>query len=219
MTGHDDERSRWAIYDRPLVAALYDVDIRLSSRLLWGAPLARQARFMAELLDDAASRPLLEVPGGTGAVLAMALARARAKPSRIAVVDMSAAMLVRARRRLGDGAVYVRADVNRLPFADGTFAAVHSGNGFHVFADRAAAASELVRVTTAGGAAGITTWTRRGRRLAEGYMALLERLGSIGRPETPEEHAARFAAAGFVEERSEVAGSLLLWRGRRASAL
>jgi ubiquinone/menaquinone biosynthesis C-methylase UbiE len=131
------------------------------------------------------------------------------------LADMSTAMLSRARRRLGDRAVCVRADVNQLPFRGGAFRAIHSGNGFHVFADRDAAAHELSRVASAGGVVGITTWTRRGRRLAEAYMALLRRTGYIGTPETVEQHTARFVCSGFAEERSEVSGSLLLWRGRR----
>jgi ubiquinone/menaquinone biosynthesis C-methylase UbiE len=211
-----DARSRWAIYDRPLIAALYEIEIRLNSRYLWGASLSRQADFMADVLDSAEGSVVLDVPGGNGTVVAMALPRMRRVPTRIVLADMSVAMLGRARRRLGERAVCVRADVDQLPFRDAAFRAIHSGNGFHVFADRDAAAHELARVTTDGGVAGITTWTRRGRRVAEAYMALLHRAGSIGSPETVEHHSERFVASGFAEERSDVSGSLLLWRGRRA---
>jgi SAM-dependent methyltransferase len=52
----------------------------------------------------------------------------------------------------GEGAVFVQADAARLPFADGTFAAVISNHSLEHFADLAGALSEIGRVIAPGGA-------------------------------------------------------------------
>lgn len=209
------ERGRATTYDRPFVAALYDLDVRLTSRHLWGTSVAEQVRFAADAVDMAAGGPVLELPAGTGLVLDRALAAA---PHRGMVVaaDLSGAMLRRARRRLGDRAVYVEADVAHLPFCDGAFVAIHSGNGFHLFRDRPAGARELVRTLRPGGLAAITTWTDQGRRAARWYQRALARSGHVNEPTSIAEHVRTFAAAGLVQHSSTTGGALLRWTGRRA---
>ena len=205
---------RAAAYDRRFVPELYDLDVRLTSRIVWGTSVAEQARFAAAALDAAAGAPVLEVPVGTGLVTAKALRRAGKRPPVVAV-DLSGAVLQRARRRLGEQALYVRADVAHLPFRDGAFHAVHSGNGFHLFADREAAASELARTLRPGGLAAITTWTDRGRWLGRTYQRLLARIDVIDRPRTADEHVRTFTGAGLVERSSALGGTLLRWSGTR----
>lgn len=209
-------RDRAAVYDRPLVAALYDLDVRLTSRPLWGTSVAEQARFAASALDSARGGPVLELPAGTGLVLDRALAVSTSTDHGLVVaVDLSGAMLRRARRRVGDRAVYVQADVAHLPFRDGAFAATHSGNGFHLFPDRHAAATELARTLPAGGVAAITTWTDQGRRAARWYQRVLARLGHVNEPTSPAEHVRTFTTAGLVQRSSALGGTLLLWTGSR----
>lgn len=155
------ERTTASIYDRPFAAALYDLDVRLTSRHLWGTSVADQVVFAGEVAGAVDGGRVLDVPVGTGLVMDKALASTDPRPFVVAA-DRSIATLRRARRRLGDRAVYVVADVGHLPFASGAFAAVHSGNGFHLFPDRARAAAELARTVEPGGLAAITTWTSRG---------------------------------------------------------
>ncbi|MEO7428121.1 MAG: hypothetical protein ABIY48_01940 [Acidimicrobiales bacterium] len=88
------------VYNRPFAAALYDLDARLTCRLLWGTSIAEQARFAASTMDAAGSCPLLEVPVGTALVTAKARAASSARGLLVAV-DLSTAMLRRARHRLG----------------------------------------------------------------------------------------------------------------------
>jgi ubiquinone/menaquinone biosynthesis C-methylase UbiE len=205
---------REAVYDRRFVPQLYDLDVMLTSRVVWGTSVAEQARFAADAID-AADGPVLEVPVGTGLVTAKALRRATAHP-RVVAVDLSGAVLERARRRLGRRASYVRADVAHLPFRDGAFSTVHSGNGFHLFAEREAAAAEIVRTLQPGGLAAITTWTDRGRWLGRTYQRLLARLDVIDRPRTVDEHVRTFTGAGLVERSRALGGTLLCWTGHKA---
>jgi ubiquinone/menaquinone biosynthesis C-methylase UbiE len=206
---------RAANYDRRFVPALYDLDVRLTSRLVWGTSIAEQARFAAAAIDAAEGRPVLEVPVGTGLITARALAAARTRPPVVAV-DLSGAVLRRARGRLGRRVTCVLADVAHLPFRDGAFQVVHSGNGFHLFPDRPAAAAELARALRPGGLAAITTWTDRGRWAARAFQRLLTRLDVIDPPRTVEDHAGTFADAGLVEGSSVLGGTLLRWTGTRS---
>jgi ubiquinone/menaquinone biosynthesis C-methylase UbiE len=206
-------RGRAATYDRPLVASLYDIDLRLMSRALWGMSLAEQVRLLAETMSSADGGLVLELPVGTGLVLE----RAKGDDSAFVIaVDLSAAMLRRARGRLGACAAYVEADAAHLPFRDGAFAACHSGNGFHVFPDRQSAATELARVTRRGGRAAVTSWTDRGNRVARAYHRLLARLGQVNEPLPPDDHCRTFEAAGFVTTATTTRGTVLRWTGHRS---
>jgi ubiquinone/menaquinone biosynthesis C-methylase UbiE len=203
-----------SIYDRPFVAALYDLDVRLTSRHLWGTSVADQVKFARDVASTADGGRLLEVPAGTGLVMDAALASCTARPAVVAA-DRSIAMLRRARGRLGARAAYVVADVGQLPFRDGAFAAVHSGNGFHLFPDRAQAAAEISRTLERGGLAAITTWTNHGKYLARAYQRVLRRLGQITEPVSAEEHSSTFQRAGLVERSWAMGGTLLRWTGER----
>lgn len=225
---------RAASFERPFVPALYDLDVRLTSRLIWGTSVRDQARFAAAVIDRATG-PVLEVPVGTGLVTRKALRRRAAHRSArssqdstgvrgwtrptgtpiVVAVDLSAAVLRRARRRLGDRAVYVQADVSHLPFRAGAFHAAHSGNGFHLFPDPTAAAAELARTTRPGGRVAITTWTDQGRWPARAYQRLLARLDVTDRPRSVDAYVRLFEGAGLVEHSSTVGGTLLRWRGER----
>lgn len=132
-------------------------------------------------------------------------------------MDLSGRVLRRARRRLGDRAVYVEANVEQLPFRDGTFAAAHSSNGFHLFPNVSSAARELVRVTRPGGKLVVTTWTDGGHLLARWYQRLLARLGHVEIPRSPAEYVSTIEAAGGTTETEAITGTLLRWEGRRRS--
>lgn len=212
-------RSRFEVFGKPLVARLYDVDVRLASGALYGASVSRQAGFLADALAAAAGagRPLLDVPGGSGVVLARALRHGRSRPPLV-IADLSVPMLARTRARLGDDPLYVRADVARLPFASGTFGAVHSGNGFHLFPDPQAAACELARVTRADGEVRVTTWVQEGRRIPGWWMRVLAWRGLCNDPRPREHFEALLSVAGLEQASSHTSGSVLLWSGCRSPA-
>jgi ubiquinone/menaquinone biosynthesis C-methylase UbiE len=205
------DRGRASTYDRRWVPALYDLDVRLTSRLIWGASVASQARLLADMLT---AGPLLDVPAGTGLITRKAVEGQTASPLIVAV-DLSGQMLRRARRRLDARAVYVEADVTQLPFRDGAFAGAHSSNGFHLFPSPSLAAQELARVTRPGGRVVVTTWTDCGHLLARSYQRLLARLGHVEAPRSPAEHVETIEAAGMLTDARTVTGTLLQWKGRR----
>lgn len=100
------------------------------------------------LLDalPATARRVLDVGCGDGLLTVDVASR-----GRVAVgLDLDAASLSRARARAGGHAAFVRADMLRLPFADGTYDAVVSIAAVH-FADPTVALAEMARVLRPGG--------------------------------------------------------------------
>ncbi len=96
--------------------------------------------------------PVLDAGTGGGALLPL-LAAAGA---RITAVDRSAAMLARARRLceregIADQVAFRQADVQELPLADASFAAVTCTMVLHHVASPAAAVREMARVLRPGG--------------------------------------------------------------------
>jgi SAM-dependent methyltransferase len=70
---------------------------------------------------------------------------------RLTLTDLSPGMVETARAALGDRAAYEVADVQELPFADGSFNAVIANHMLFHVEDRPRALSEVARVLRAGG--------------------------------------------------------------------
>ena len=124
--------------------------------LVWNMDKAKNTRYLEMALsgipqDFAGS--LLEVPVGTG-VLTMPIYQTLPEAD-ITCLDYSPDMMATAQRRAeGAGLKNVRfrqGDVGALPFADASFDAVLSLNGFHAFPDKEAAFKETWRVLKPGG--------------------------------------------------------------------
>jgi SAM-dependent methyltransferase len=124
----------------------------LAGRLLLGPWLDRIAAEMnALVLAELAIAPdadCLEIGFGGGALLAAARERTC---GRVAGVDVSKAMVARARRRLGHRAEIVLASVEALPFEDGAFDTAASVNNLYFWPDPAAGMKEIARVLRPGG--------------------------------------------------------------------
>lgn len=171
MSGRGDERGRdvAAMYTR--VAAVYDA---------WTWLLERRSLLAA--LDRAAIRDgeaVLEVAVGTGLVFREVLRR---NPSgRNAGIDLTAAMLRRARRkaeRTGAPFSLEIGDARRLAFGDASFDLVLSNNmlGLLPPADIAAAVREMRRVLRPGGRLVLVTMLRPAHRLSRWVY----QLGAVG---------------------------------------
>jgi ubiquinone/menaquinone biosynthesis C-methylase UbiE len=109
--------------------------------------------------DDCAALAALLPTGrildlGTGpGTASLELARASPK-SRITGLDLSYAMLARARRHARDGGLplsFVQGDALRLPFADATFDGAAGHSVLYLLPDPLAALGELLRVVRPGG--------------------------------------------------------------------
>ena len=114
--------------------------------------LEYQARAFEPIPADFSGR-LLEVPVGTG-VLSMPVF-AGLKNAEITCLDYSEKMMESAQKRAEKAGItnvsFVQGDVGKLPFADESFDAVVSLNGFHAFPDKEAAYAETYRVLKKGG--------------------------------------------------------------------
>lgn len=124
----------------------------------WLAPLMARVldrvnqRLNAQVIDVLDPRPgerILEI--GFGGGVGLSLLQARCPDARLAGVEISTAMLARARRRfrgaLDAGALELReASVERLPWPDDTFDGVYSINTIYFWPDAMSGLRELLRV-------------------------------------------------------------------------
>lgn len=109
-------------------------------------------RLYSSVLEEVvavAPERVLDVGCGTGALAQLVL---EALPDcKLEGVDLSSAMLDRARQRLGDRVALHEADSEHLPFADETFDVVYCNDSFHHYPDPRRAAFEAWRVLRPGG--------------------------------------------------------------------
>ena len=144
-------------------ASFYDGMITCSTlpgkavcRLVWNMDSEKNLDYLTRALsgipEDFSGR-LLEVPVGTG-VLTVPVYR-ELPDAEITCLDYSADMMRVAQDRASAAGLrnvtFLQGDVGALPFADESFDAVLSLNGFHAFPDKEAAYRETCRVLKPGG--------------------------------------------------------------------
>src|SRR5690349_6816903 len=131
------------VNDYDILAEAYTASNETS---LWNAYYERPA--MLALAGDVAGRRILDAGCGSGPLFASL----RDRGALVTGFDSSAGMLEQARRRLGDDADLMVADLGRpLPFADGAFDDVIASLVLHYLEDWGPALAELRRVLTPGG--------------------------------------------------------------------
>jgi SAM-dependent methyltransferase len=178
-----------------LLAPLYD---RLIAPVL-GAPDPQRWRELLRLPTDGW---VLDAGGGTGRVSAAL----RPLAERIVVADLSRRMLRQARGRELEA---VLTDIERLPFADGTFERVLVVDALHHFAGQQQSLAELVRVLRPGGRLLIEELDLR--RFPVKLVAVLERLAGMKSCfRAPEVFAGMLVAEGLTV-RIERDGSWAVW--------
>lgn len=116
---------------------------------------------LAARVPPAPAGPVLEIACGTG-VVTRALRQRLGAACALVATDLSPAMLDYARERLRDhsNVTWQVADMQRLPFSDGRFAAVVCSFGFMFASDRAAALAEARRVLAQDGTLCFSVWDR-----------------------------------------------------------
>jgi ubiquinone/menaquinone biosynthesis C-methylase UbiE len=153
MTDGEAERhKRWVagVFDR--AAATYD--------RVGDAYHDEFGRQLVRLVDIAEGADLLDVACGRGAVLVPASERVGAD-GRVVGVDLSSAMLDRARAAVVDAGVDAELlvmDAERLDFADDSFDVVLCAFALPFFPHPEAAVAEFARVVRPGGTVGLVTW-------------------------------------------------------------
>ena len=129
--------------------------------------------------------------------------------------DVSPSMLARAVRDTpGEGAAYVRADAEALPFRDGSFDVVTCYGALYLMADPFAAVDELLRVLAPGGRLALLTTCDRGGPAAARAFAAVH--GVIGLRSFPRDaFTARLSTAGLLDVEQEVSVWSQTVTGRR----
>jgi SAM-dependent methyltransferase len=140
------------------------------------------ARLVA-LADTQAGDEVLDVATGTG----NAALPAAQVGARVTALDITPALLQigsERARAAGLDIDWVLGDAQALPYAEASFDRVLSCVGVQFCADRAAAASELVRVCRSGGRIGLIAWTREGF-LGQVLAAVAAATGGAGAAGSP----------------------------------
>lgn len=119
------------------------------------------ARELVARVPAGCAGPVLELACGTGAVTRLLRARLP-RSTELVATDLSPTMLDYARARSGDaaGLRWQVADLQQLPFEDGSFATIVCGFGFMFAPDRALAFREARRVLASGGRLFFSVWDR-----------------------------------------------------------
>ncbi len=207
-----------------LAATLYDYAVererlaQLFGRLMWGTDARLLYEDIATLGEEAPGTAILDVPCGGG----VALRGLHSDQSvRYVGADLSPVMLERARaeasRRGLDNVEFVDADVESLPFADGSFDLSVSYASLHCFADPAAALKELVRVLRPGGRLrGTTAVTGAGLR-QDAMIRLYRRAGVFGRCGSVHDVHGWLRQAGLVDVELSQSGAVVSFRAARPS--
>ena len=190
------------MFDR--IAPVYDV----MNHAMTGGLDRRWRRLTAEAVVAPGDR-VLDACCGTGD---LALA-ARAAGGRVVGLDFSERMLERARRKSSE-IEWVKGDLLRLPFVDGSFGAATVGFGVRNVADLDAGLRELRRVVRPGGRLGILEIVRPNGPLALFYRAWFDGLIPLAGKALPGGAAysylpasvRRFPGPAELEERVRAAG-------------
>ena len=126
-----------------------------------GTTLQIVGESLCEAVDLRAGSKVLDVAAGNGN---SSLAAAR-RWCDVTSTDYAPSLLENGRRRAEADRLPIRfqeADVEALPFADGTFDVVLSSFGVMFAPNHARSASEMARVCRSGGRIGLANWTPRG---------------------------------------------------------
>jgi ubiquinone/menaquinone biosynthesis C-methylase UbiE/uncharacterized protein YbaR (Trm112 family) len=201
-----------------VIAGVYDVAAPMMSATIWKCSPLRYIDAQHVALGRANPGVHIEAPIGTGLVFDRVLAPYH--DVHVIGIDPSWKMLKRARRRLahhGDRIQLVRADLDRLPLADNSAAALQSLNGLHALIDRAAALSEFARVTKKAGYIGGTALIRGQELAADAVLDRYERWGVFPMLRTAEFLVDEMNRAPLEDVQFTTHGAVLFWQSESAT--
>jgi ubiquinone/menaquinone biosynthesis C-methylase UbiE len=178
-----------------------------------GGPIEDRATY--EFLELDRDDVVLDVACGPGNV-SRRLLEWIGEPGLLVGIDASPTMLARAVMDTdGENAVYMRADAERLPFADQSFDAVCCHAALYLIGDPFAAIDEMARVLAPGGRIAVLTSIHRGPEVLRPVASLSTAASGVrvfGRDEVTD----AFRDAGLVEVRQRVTGLAQFVGARKA---
>jgi len=196
-------------------AWLYDwvVGSRPYHRIVWGMSPGEHERFAHTALAAPDEDPILDA--GCGSLLFTARCY-RKSSQRLTLLDASAGMLARARRRMGSRpANWVQGDLRALPFEAEHFGRVLHFGVLHCIDDAALVLRELARVTRRGGRLYLSCLTLA-RPRGDAFLQRLARAGHVAPPRRPDEVLQAIEDAGFSLRAQQQRGSFLFVEAERA---
>jgi ubiquinone/menaquinone biosynthesis C-methylase UbiE len=215
-----DLRERWRA--SWLEASAYDWAVEhehltgVLGRLIWGTNTSAFYRDIARLSELPPDASVLDIPCGGG------VAFRGLRPDqklRYVAADLSPVMLTRARaeaeRRHLDWIEFTEADVEALPFEDGSFDMCVTYTGLHCFPDPAAAVAEMARVLRPGGELRGTTVVKHAGPRQDAFVRLMQVGGVFGPSGTAAELESWLATAGTVEASTRRDGALAYFSAHR----
>ena len=127
-------------------------------------------------------------------------ARLAARGCQVLGVDISPAMLQRARRNYRPGINFIFGDAEKLPVEDASFDAVVNLLSFHHYPNPSRAASEFRRALRPGGRLVLVAFDRNSRyiTLTQKTNCLTKRIAGLSWQKTGTELAGLFRHAGFT---------------------
>ncbi len=189
---------------------------RLFGWLIWGMDGPAFYREIARLGEEPDGTTVLDIPCGGGVAFRGLRAGQRV---RYVAADLSPVMLTRARAEAGrrgiDWIEFREADVESLPFEDGSFDLCVSYTGLHCFPDPGAAIAEMARVVRPGGELRGTAVVKRAGIRQDAFVRLMQLGGVFGPSGTLEELESWLAAAGIVRVAARRDGALAYFSGYR----
>ncbi len=185
------------------------------SRVLWGGDTRPYYASMAAAAMVPPGGTIVDCPCGAGPVL-------RAIPSsgrvRYVGVDVSPAMLRRARRRAADrtlsDADFIQADAAEIPLPSATADLFFSFWGLHCFDDPQAAIEEIARILKPGGRLVGSSFVR-GRGTLRQRLLIRPHLGDFGPLGTQPEIESWLAGAGLELADARRSGPFLFFAARK----
>jgi ubiquinone/menaquinone biosynthesis C-methylase UbiE len=215
-----DLRERWRT--SWLEATAYDSVIehehlaRVLGQLIWGTDTSAFYREIARLGHVPGGTSVLDIPCGGGVAFRGLHPE---QELRYVAADLSPVMLGRARaeakRRHLHWIESIEADVETLPFEDGSFDLCVTYTGLHCFAAPAAALAEMARVLRPGGELRGTALVKSAGVRQDAFVRLMQMGGVFGPSGTLTELESWFAAAGMIDLSTRRKGALAYFSAHR----
>jgi SAM-dependent methyltransferase len=212
LVTNQSEGGTWETYGS--ASFIYDLWVPRIGMPLFGYGIGDVRSLSSEGLDQNRGGWILDAPSGTG-FFTLELLRRRPN-GRVVCLDLSLAMLGRARKRvekygLGDRVVLIHGDMLKMPFVSGAFETALCVNGLHSIAARRAALGEFHRCLCGGGRVYGNVIVKASGILSERWQSYEVRHDAFSEPLNEGEYLNLFGEAGFRVAESRIVGGSLFF--------